>query len=259
MSGRRWNFVVQDARGRKHRGIVTWSERLASPQAPPETPATFRIDVLAQATDVAEPPERTAICVPGVPRLRAIRPGDSAPLPRKIADLTLPPHKMAEYASGRIVMAAEGIIEPGDVFPAHSDHPRLDRLALAIVEVAAAEAIAPYIAIIRHELGIRAGSDALAALGERLAPEDAAARPPARAPGVLRLARALRRLRDGLAPVDTPDQISEDLRFLRLFATDEPVLERDALEKLLTDVRDKSPDTSASSKIVPLRRKRDGQ
>lgn len=215
--------------------------------------------MLSQPAEVREAPGRVAICVPGVPRLRALRPVEHDALPRRIADLTLPPHKMAEYASGRIVMAAEGIIDPDDVFPAHSDHPRLDRLALTLIEAAAAEETAPYAAIIRHELGLRSSADALAALGERLAPPEVSARPPARAPGVLRLARALKRLRDGHAPADSLEQLSEDLRFLRLFDVDDQVLKPDALERLLDDVTP-PPDTEQRppAKIVQLRPKRDG-
>jgi hypothetical protein len=204
---------------------------------------------------------RVAMCVPGVPRLRAIRPGEDVTLPRKIADLTLPPHKMAEYAAGSIVMASEGLVAPDDIFPAHADHPRLDRIALALIEAAAAEATAPYVALIRHELGLPSSADSLAALGERLAPPEPSARPPARAPGVLRLARALRRLRDGAAPADSLEQMTEDLRFLHLFDTEDNSMPRHALERLLDDVKQsaKPRDTEAAGKIVPLRRKRDAE
>jgi len=254
MAERRWTFVVQDARGRRHRGIVTWSDHLDD-RPPSPTPAAFRIALVSHAGALPEPPVRTAICVPGAPRLRAIRSGEDVQLPRRIADLTLPPHKMAEYASGRIVMASEGLIEPVDVFPPHSDHPRLDRLALALVEAAEVEATAPYTAVIRHELGLPPGADALAALGERLAPADVNARPPSRAPAVLRLARALRRLRDGLSPNDGLDQVTEDLRFLRLFDMREPVLKHDALDRLFDDVRNATP-ARGPAKIVRLRPRR---
>jgi hypothetical protein len=254
MAERRWSFVVQDARGRRHRGIVTWGNRLETSPAPPAPPAAFRISLLSQPAVVRDVPVRTAVCVPGVPRLRAIRPGEEVLLPRKVTDLALPPHKMAEYAAGSIVMAAEGVIGPDDVFPAHSEHPRLDRLALALIEASAAEATAPYVAIIRHELQLPPGGDALAALGERLAPPDPKARPPARAPGILRLARALRRLRDGRAPADSIEQLGQDLRFLRLFDESDAPLERDALESLLADVANEQ---RPPAKIVPLRRKRD--
>jgi hypothetical protein len=258
MAERRWTFVVQDARGRRHRGAVTWSSRLESRVTPPAPPDTFRIVLLAQPSSVREAPTRTAVCVPGVPRLRAIRAGDEVVLPRRIADLTLPPHKMMEYATGTIVTAAEGIIAPDDVFPAHSDHPRLDRLALALIEASAAEAVAPFTALIRHELGLRPGADALAELGERLAPPDAKERPPARAPGVLRLARALRRLRDGSAPADSLEQLGQDLRFLRLFGAEDSRISGEALDKLLGDMIDPpSGEKHTPAKIVPLRPKRD--
>jgi hypothetical protein len=257
MSGRRWSYVVQDARARRHRGTVAWLDAIDEPLSPPARTAAFQIVLLAHPSGGAEAPERTAICTPGVPRLRALHPGDDPPLPRRIADLKLPPHKMAEYASGRIITAAAGIIEPEDVFPSHSDRPRLDRLALALIQAAAIEATAPYIAVIRHELGLRPSSDALAALGERLAPPETAARPPARAPGVMRLARALRQLREGRTPVYPLEQLGEDLRFLRMFEMEEPVLQQDALQRLFDDVAD-SPANNRPTKIVPLRQKRDG-
>jgi hypothetical protein len=259
MSERRWSFVVQDARARRHRGIVTWGADART--TPPDPPAEFRIGLLTHPAEVGDVPMRVAVCVPGVPRLRAIRPGEDVTLPRKIADLTLPPHKMAEYAAGSIVMASEGLVAPDDVFPAHAEHPRLDRLALALIEVAAAEATAPYIAVIRHELELHSAADALAALGERLAPPEPSERPPARAPGVLRLARALRRLRDGAAPADSLEQITEDLRFLKLFDTGDSVLQQDALEHLLDDVKQQPPARGQTEpgKIVPLRRKRDAE
>jgi hypothetical protein len=256
MAERRWSFVVQDARGRRHRGAVTWGGSIDVASAPPEAPAEFHIALLTHPDDVNVAPPRTAICVPGVPRLRALRPGEDVILPRRIADLSLAPHKMAEYAAGRIVMAVEAQIEPDDVFVAHSEHPRLDRLALALIETATVEETAPYIAVIRHELALSPGADALAALGERLLPDDPAQRPPARAPGVLRLARALRKLRDGRAPADTIERLAEDLRFLRLFEQGD-VMPSQALDRLLDDVRDEPAPRRPPAKIVPLRRKRD--
>jgi hypothetical protein len=256
MPERRWSFLVQDARGRRHRGVVTWGDDVGAARAAPEPPQEFHVAMLAHPGNVHDVQERTAVCVPGVPRLRALRPGSDVVLARRIADLTLPPHKMAEFASGRIVMAVEGAVDVEDVFPAHGDRPRLDRLALTLVEAAAAEATAPYLAVIRHELGLRPASDALAALGERLAPSDERQRPPARAPGVLRLARALRRLRDGQSPQDSLEQVTEDLRFLRLFDVGEAPLNPDALERLLQDVREGS---RMPAKIVPLRPRRDGE
>lgn len=251
---------MQDARARKHRGIVTWGTRLDEKLTQPAPPARFLIAMLTEPSEIERAPERTAIVVPGVPRLRALRPGADVPLPRKIADLTLPPHKMAEYAAGRIVMNVEGVIEPEDVFPSHGDHPRLDRLALAIVEAAGAEETAPFLAVIRHELAMAPGADALAGLGERLAPPDARERPSPRAPGVLRLARALRQLRDGATPSTSLEQLTEDLRFLRMFDAEGPVLAGDALDKLFDDVaagQRAAKEQRDAAKIVPLRRKRD--
>jgi hypothetical protein len=113
---------------------------------------------------------------------------------------------MAAYAAGRIVTAVKGLIEPGEVFTPGHDHPRLDRLALALLDAADADERAPYIALLRRAFGVPPGADPLEELGKRLVPEDPAQRPPARAPGVLRLAKALRRLRAGQPPEQTLEQ-----------------------------------------------------
>lgn len=254
MSDRTWEFVVHDARGRAHRGIVVYAGRLrAFPSLEP--PDEFRIVLLANPRRVGPAPEATAICVPGS---RPVHPlGKLAPLylPERVEELTLPPQRMAAYAGGQIAMLAPLVIEPIDVFPVHSDHPRLDRLALAIIEVAAADEIAPYTALIRHELALAPGNDAIAELEARLSPPDRADRPPARAPGVVRLRRALRRLRAHRAPEYTLEQLSDDLRLLRRFATDDP-WPRDAMLRLLGDVQPSRPPArrrSKSAPIVPLR------
>ncbi len=238
MSERYWEFVVHDARGRRRRGTVTWCDALPSPLAPPSPPAEFAIVVLTSKSHIASAPDATAICIPGVPKIRPIT--DPAPqhLPARVESLTLPPHRMARYAAGRIVMPVSGLIEPADVFPPHNDHPRLDRLALALLEVADADALAPYTALIRHEFGLSRGADPLEALGTRLVPADPESRPPARAPGVLRLAKALRRMREGNAPETAFEQFTEDVRFLKLFDDGDQAWPRDALGRLLDDVLD---------------------
>lgn len=99
------------------------------------------------------------------------------------------------------------------------------------------EAIAIYTALIRHELGLTAGSDALADLEARLWPDNPERRVPARAPAVRRLKLAARRLRRGAEPDETLEALAEDLRFLRLFEDTGPLLSQDGLAQLLDDVR----------------------
>ncbi|MBI5288347.1 MAG: hypothetical protein HY873_05190, partial [Chloroflexi bacterium] len=60
-----------------------------------------------------------------------------------------------------------------------------------------------YVALIRHELGAPAGSDALEELRTRLEPADRSKRPASRAPGIARLRRGLRRLEAGETPGST--------------------------------------------------------
>ena len=258
---RRWSYSVHDARGRTHRGAVIFANALPADLRAPEPPQRFQIVLLASPSIVREAPERTAVCVPGVPRLHAVGHVPAPTLPRRIADLTLPPQRMAEYAAGRIVMAAEGLLAPADVFALHSDRPRLDRLALVLIEAAAAEAAAPYTAIIRHALKSPPGADALAALEARLTTADPAAKPPARAPAITRLKMTLRRLRDDRAPDVALDTLAEDLRFLMLFDSGETTLAADGMSKLLSDVLDGTTARAARAPgrapIVPLRRPRE--
>ncbi len=103
-------------------------------------------------------------------------------------------------------------------------------------ERARAEALAPYTALIRHELGVAPGIDACALLRERLEPARPSERPPARAPGVVRLRAALRALEAKRVPELGLEQLIDDLRFLRLFEPTSPELERDAMTRLLRDV-----------------------
>jgi hypothetical protein len=93
-----------------------------------------------------------------------------------------------------------------------------------------------YIALIRHELCLRPGTDVLTELALRLHPDDPAARPPYRAPGIVRLRRAVRRLEAGRTPASTLDEFAEDLRFLKLFEPETPSMARDAMQRLLQDV-----------------------
>ena len=93
-----------------------------------------------------------------------------------------------------------------------------------------------YIALIRHELRLPPGSDALVELVARLSPENAGAKPPARAPGIVRLKQTLHCLQEHKVPDVTLGEFAADLRFLQFFSLDEPVLGADAMERLLADV-----------------------
>lgn len=248
MAERSWNLTVRDARGRRHRGKVDWLDKTPSLQPPPEGVA-FRIVILARPATIADAPERTAICIPH-------RPVDLAP-PPSLGRLSLDAADLTRFASGRIVMTPAGAVAGRDVFRRDEGHPRLETLALALVEAAAAEAIAPYVAVIHHALGLPRGADALAALQGRLAPDDPRERPPARAPGIVRLNRVLRDLRAGTPPRSSLDVLAGDLRLLRLFAMEEPTLPREALARLLDDVNAAAPRPARRpGKVVPLRARR---
>jgi hypothetical protein len=273
MSERTWDFVVSDAHARRRRGIVTWRDALPAPLAAPPPPAEFAIVLLSRAGGVPLPvPIETAVCVPAVTKIHVMGAREGNALPARIENLTLPPQRMSEFAAGRIVMAAEGVITPEPVFPADADRPRLDLLALALIDVVSAEAMAPYRALIRHQFHLRPGADPLVALEARLSPADAQSRPPARAPGILRLARALRRMKQDLPPDGYDlDEMAEDLHFLSMFDDDAKVFSRRALDRLLGDVLDAPPprrtqitdaappspagDEAPPDNVVPMRRK----
>jgi len=122
-----------------------------------------------------------------------------------------------------------------------------------------------YIALIRHVLCVPPGADALVQLASRLRPADPRERPPYRAPGIVRLRRALRRLEVGKAPVTALEEFSEDLRFLKLFEPDKPSMAREAMQRLLADVmgspteprneRRQPPRAGETPTVVPIRRR----
>ena len=269
MSERTWSYAVQDAHARRRRGTVEWRDALTAPLAAPDAPAEFSIVLLARAGGVPLPvPSEVAVCVPGASKIVVLG-GEGETLPAKIEQLTLTPQRMADFSSGRIVMAAEGMVTPEDVFPAEGDRPRLDLLAMGLITIVTAEALAPYRALIRRQFHLRPGTDPLISLEARLAPEDAASRPPARAPGILRLARALRRMqRDGPPDGYDLEQMAEDLRFLSMFDDDAKAFSRRGLDRLLSDVletplrrteiADAAPaaESAPPDNIVPMRRKR---
>lgn len=98
------------------------------------------------------------------------------------------------------------------------------------------ELVAAYVGVLRHELKLPRGADALLELEVRLAPADPNQRPPARAPGIARLARALKRLRRHVTPADSLDQFAEDLRFLRIFEEGTSNWSSEAIDDLLANV-----------------------
>jgi hypothetical protein len=234
---RRWTLWVHDARGKLHRGVVSHGDD--APTEPPDAPAEFHIALLARPAAVRRAPSATAICVPRLSRTRAIidSSADHANEREIVAGLKrgeLPPAVHAQYLAGRIALST-GEIEARSVF-SRGCVVDLEHLARVLVEQTRAEALAPFTAIIRRELRLPPGADALVALEARLAPPDPAERPPARAPGILRLRSLLSRLKAGALPQTDLETMIEDLRFLRLFEREESPLDRRALDRLLADV-----------------------
>lgn len=258
-----WPVRVTDARGKRHRGVASYGDRV--PGAPPAPPHEFRIALLASAQDVTRVPEATAVCVPHLAKPGAVIDAAHADAALDLAALkqgTLPEAAHARYAAGS-VLTPGGPIDAARIF-AHRTQVDFERLALLLVEQVQGERIAPYTAVIRHELGLQPGTNALTALGTRLGPADMASRPPQRAPGIVRLRRALRALERGDAPELTIEQLTDDLRFLALFEDPGKALKRGALDRLLADVLAAEPPpprrTPARPKpatIVPFRRRED--
>ncbi|HYM29099.1 MAG TPA: hypothetical protein VET66_13190 [Steroidobacteraceae bacterium] len=115
----------------------------------------------------------------------------------------------------------------------------------------ASELAAAYIGVLRHELQVPHGADALAELEQRLAPEEPAERPPARAPAIARLAAALRRLRTRQAPACTLEQFTDDLRFLRMFEGGAGTWPADALGRLLAEIAATPGAAKARRRVAP--------
>jgi hypothetical protein len=68
----------------------------------------------------------------------------------------------------------------------------------------------------------------------------------------------LRALEAGDPPASTLEQLTDDLRFLRLFEREDHVLKREALDRLLGDVIDAPPARRTSpAPVVPLRAPRE--
>jgi hypothetical protein len=255
---RRWTLWVRDERGKRHRGIVSYGDD--APSDAPAPPAEFRIALLARSSSVQRAPAATAVCVPKLAKTDAhVETSGEIELIASLKKGELPILQRRQFAAGRIVLEI-GAIDAHTVFPKSRRHLDLDALALLLVEQAHAEAIAPYTAMIRHELRVARGADPLAALESRLSPADPAERPPARAPGVVRLRGALARLHAGAPPRADLETFIEDLRFLRLFEREAHPLPRAALDRLLADVVGGAPITKRTSRrkpatILPLRRR----
>src|SRR3954453_12357119 len=98
--------------------------------------------------------------------------------------------------------------------------------------------IAPYVELIRSELGLDPDSNAIAELAARLTPPNAADRPPAKAPAVIRLGRALWSMRRRRTPAMSLDEVTRDLRVLKLFDPNDS-WSTEALDRLMTDVQPK--------------------
>jgi hypothetical protein len=259
MKEHRWTFWARDERGKRHRGIVSYGDDV--PDGPPEPPAEFRIALLATPASIEHAPGATAICVPKLARDAAFV--DSAtPPPRIAAEIAalkqsmLPRASHAQYEAGHVVLPG-GRLDAAKVFTRGRESVELERLALVLVDQARAEAIAPYIAVIRHELKLKSGGNALLALEARLTPADASERPPARAPGIVRLRSALRQLKEGALPALALEALTADLRFLRLFEREEHILRHDALDNLLADVMVGAPPPKSTRRrpapILPIR------
>jgi hypothetical protein len=251
----RWTVRVRDRRGRPHRGIALYTSRV--PASPPEPPAQFQIALLSAARAVRRLPPATAVCVPRLAK-RAATPSKAVhPTIAQLKKNVLPPEIHAQLAAGSIIHLGGELPAPA-VFAQGVPAFDLERLALLLVEQAHADALAPYTAIIRRELQLPAGTDVVLALQTRLAPADVSERPPARAPGTMRLHRALRALEGGDPPASTLEQLTDDLRFLRLFERQDHVLKREALDRLLGDVMDApSARRTSPATVVPLRAPRE--
>jgi hypothetical protein len=260
----RWTFWARDERGKRHRGVVSYGDEVPVEGSAP--PAEFRIALLAAPSTVENVPPATAICIPRLSKTRALVDAATVPLSlsHELAALkrgVLPAPHHAQYEAGQVLLAI-GTIDATKIFPSGKPNVEFERLALTLVDVARGEMIAPYTAAIRYELKLPPGSNALLALESRLAPADPRERPPARAPGISRLKKTLSRLKDGAAPAVSLDVLTEDLRFLRLFESEEHALRREAMDRLLADIiQDPSPPppktTPAPAPIVPLRRRRE--
>lgn len=254
---------MRDERGRRHRGIVSYGGH--PPTTPPADPAKFHIAFLSSPSAIDAAPRATAICVPKLAKSRAIV-GPVAPslggdgVATMLRNGSLPAPLHAQYQAGRVVTDA-GAIDARKVFVPRGGTVDLEHLALVLVDRSRAEAVAPYVALIRRELGLPSAANAWLALETRLDPADPSEKPPARAPAIRRLQSALRRVKGGRLPQEPLETFADDLQFLRLFERAEHALRRDALDRLLADVITDAPVAvrrrSRPATILRLPRRRD--
>jgi hypothetical protein len=250
---RRWTLWVRDERGKRHRGIVSYGAE--APLQPPDPPAEFRIALISRPSSARRAPDATAICIPKLAKARAVVDSTSNPSGERAAidalrSGELPAQEHAQYRAGRIVTAA-GELDVRSVFSGVERRVDLEHLGRVLVAQANAEALAPYTATIRRELRLPPGADALVALESRLHPPDPTERPPARAPGIVRLRGVFSRLKAGALPEHDIETLIEDLRFLRLFEREAHPLRGEALDRLLADVAAASPPAHKSTKREP--------
>ena len=109
--------------------------------------------------------------------------------------------------------------------------------------------IAPYLELIRSELELGAGADALSELAARLSPADARDRPPPNAPAVVRLGRAVWSMRRRRAPAMPADEFARDLRVLKLFDPND-AWSTEGLDRLMADVQPKETRKRGTTKKV---------
>src|SRR4051794_37604831 len=134
MTEAQWAFSVRDRHDRTRRGRVVYSDRVDAASVGAGGFAEFLILILDAPAEVSDIAEATAVCTPRPQRLHALRDADANKLPSRLQDLTFRPHRMSEYAEGHIALPHGAQIDPSDIFPVHSEHPRLDRLALTLLE-----------------------------------------------------------------------------------------------------------------------------
>jgi len=222
-----WPMTVRDAHRHTHRGEVVFASSRATSTV--RKGCSFCIVLLPRPADVAVDDGCVACCVPAAAvRVRtAVSSSPGAPL-------SLSAEASRAYRGGRIVTGGSVVADTADIFPSRGGQPRLRALARALVDAHESEGVATYAAIIRHELRLAPGADALAALRLRLRPARAADRPSPRAPAVRRLTRVLRDLAAHRVPEASLEQLADDCRFLGLFEA--TGWTPDAAARLLADI-----------------------
>lgn len=235
MTEARWPLSIRDQRGHSRRGVVIFTDNVESAASGPGSFGEFAIGMLSDTAQLRSVQPGTAVCIPRRRKPHALPDPEALKLPSRLQDLRFKAPRMADYAAGRIVAVAPLRVDPAHVFPADSVHPRFTRLASLLVQAADAEARAPYTALIRRELHLPAGSDAIAVLAARLKNSDPASKLPPVAPATVRLKQSLASLREGDAPACSLEELRDDLQFVRLF--DEPAAwTAEALGNLLADI-----------------------